>query len=81
MTSMSGTNHTQFHKIVFSADRRCPRQLQSPNAVYNNGLYTTWLFSFNHSVVSLGGQALTLGFIVNVSLQERNWYLNDNYGG
>jgi hypothetical protein len=68
MTSMSGTNHTQFHKIVFSADRRCPRQLQGSNAVYNNGLYTTWLFSFNHSVVSLGGQALTLlGFIVNVS--------------
>ena len=55
MTSMSGTNHTQFHKIVFSADRRCPRQLQGSNAVYNNGLYTTWLFSFNHSVVSLGG--------------------------
>lgn len=54
MTSMSGTNHTQFHKIVFSADRRCPRQLQGSNAVYNNGLYTTWLFSFNHSVVSLG---------------------------
>ncbi len=64
MTSMSGTNHIQFQRIIFSADRRCLRQLQSSYVVYNNGLYTTWLFLFNLFVVSLGGQALTLSFIV-----------------
>ena len=29
MTSMSGTNDTQFHKKIFFADRRCLRQLQT----------------------------------------------------
>jgi hypothetical protein len=42
-TSTSGTNHTQFHKIIFSADRRCLGQLQSSYVAYD-GLYTMIIF-------------------------------------
>jgi hypothetical protein len=72
MTSTSGTNHTQFHKIIFSADRRCPRQL-------HNGLYTTWLFLFHRSVVYLGGQEFDIEFYCKHQLnsfemtESTNW--------
>ena len=42
-TSTSGTNHTQFRKIIFSADRRCLGQLQSSYVAYD-GLYTMVIF-------------------------------------
>jgi hypothetical protein len=65
MTSTSGTNHTQFQKIIFSADRRCLGQLQSSYVAYNR-LYTMVIFV--QLFVSLGGQALTLSFIVYLNV-------------
>jgi len=42
-TSTYGTNHMQFHKIIFSADGRCLGQLQSSYVAYN-GLCTMIIF-------------------------------------
>ena len=78
MTSTSGTNHMQFNKIIFSADRRCLRQLQSSYVVYNNGLYTTWLFLFNRSRL-LGCPGFDIEFYCKRKLnafemiESKNW--------
>ena len=64
MTSTSGTNHTQFHKMIFSAGSKPPWEWQSSHVAY--GLYTM-VTLFNLSV-SWGGQALTLSFIVYLNV-------------